>query len=108
LSNEHAHNVIPDWLTPDLHAELKAHPEQLDDCDQLFLFFILHSEWMVINGELQLVIPADETDIWIEMLRPVRDAPVQWTHLAAVQATFRETIAQAIHSYEQQRDSEGE
>ena len=46
------HGVIPDWLTPDLHAELKAHPERLDDYDQLFLFFILHSEWMVINGEL--------------------------------------------------------
>ena len=103
------HGVIPDWLTPDLHAELKAHPERLDDYDQLFLFFILHSEWMVINGELQLVIPADETDIWIDMLRPVRDAPEQWTHLAAVQATFRETIAQVIRSYQQQRgDSEGE
>ena len=54
-----------------------------------------------------MTIPADETDIWIEMLRPVRDAPEQWTHLAAVQATFRETIAQAIRSYEQQRDPEG-
>lgn len=107
MNDQHAHNVIPDWLTPDVHAELKAHPERLDDYDQLFLFFILHSEWMVINGELQLVIPADETDIWIEMLRPVRDAPEQWTHLAAVQATFRETIAQAIRSYEQ-HDPEGE
>jgi len=107
VSNEQTPGVIPDWLTPDLHAELKAHPERLDDCDQLFLFFILHSEWMVINGELQLVIPADETDIWIEMLRPVRDAPVQWTSLAVVQDTFRETIANAIRSYEQRGDQEG-
>jgi hypothetical protein len=98
--------MIPDWLTPDLHAELKAHPERLEDGDQLFLFFILHSEWMVINGELQLVIPADETGIWLDMLRPVRDAPEQWTHLAAVQATFRETIAQAIRSYRPQQDEE--
>jgi hypothetical protein len=98
--------MIPDWLTPDLHAALKAHPERLEDGDQLFLFFILHSEWMVINGELQLVIPADETDIWLDMLRPVRDAPEQWTHLAAVQATFRETIAQAIRSYHPQQDEE--
>jgi hypothetical protein len=42
------------------------------------------------------------------MLRPARAAPEQWTHLAAVQTTFRETIAQAIRSYEQQRgDQEG-
>jgi hypothetical protein len=98
--------MTPDWLTPDLHAELKAHPERLEDGDQLFLFFILHSEWMVINGELRLVIPADETDIWLDMLRPVRDAPEQWTHLAAVQATFRKTIAQAIRSYRPQQDEE--
>jgi hypothetical protein len=98
--------MIPDWLTPDLHAELKAHPERLEDGDQLFLFFILHSEWMVINGELHLVIPADETGIWLDMLRPVRDAPEQWTHLAAVQATFRDVIAQAIRSYRPQQDEE--
>jgi hypothetical protein len=96
--------MIPDWLTPDLHAELKAHPERLDDCDQLFLFFILHSEWMVINGELHLVIPADETDIWIEMLRPVGDEAAQWQRLTAVQTTFRDVIAQAIRSYRPQQD----
>jgi hypothetical protein len=40
------------------------------------------------------------------MLRPARAAPEQWTHLAAVQATFRETIAQAIRSYRPQQDEE--
>jgi hypothetical protein len=96
--------MFPEWLTPELHAELNAHPERMADCGPWFQFLVLHSQWMVINDELQLVLSAADMQQWLTMLRPSDVAPDHVQRLYHLQAHFQDMIEQAFPRARHQDD----
>jgi hypothetical protein len=95
--------MFPDWLTPELQAELQAHPERMTDCDPWFQFVVQHGQWMTIDGQQQMVMSAEDTQTWLNMLRPTDVAPERVQQLYHLQANFRTMIEQAVR---RQNDSE--
>lgn len=110
LINEHKECCIGegakrmlDGLTPEIQAYLKAHPEQMTDFEPWARFVIEHGVWVSLNGQQELVLTTDDTQRFLDLLKPTDVPPEKVQKLYRAQA---ELVPMLVRAFEKKSDDQ--